>query len=68
MVWVKGLKEEGLEQSAAASVISMHKRLIHIGSWQTSNHFCLQRTGANASKRYIKRVEVKPVEAVYAAE
>lgn len=52
-IWAEGLSgEEGPEQSAAAGTISCFLRwLIHIGTWQTSNHFCLQRTYAKKKEK-----------------
>lgn len=43
--WVKGLgEEEGPEQSAAARLISLPRRMIHIKIWQTRGRDCSQRT------------------------
>lgn len=40
---VSGLGQEGgLEQSAAARLISLLRRLIHIQIWQTWSHYCSQ--------------------------
>lgn len=51
--WVKGLREEeGPEQRAAAGLISLLRRLIHIGIWQTSNHYCLLRTWEKVSRLF----------------